>query len=117
VWGLTDLARRSRGGTAVEVSHDAANRQLLVAFDAGLGDPGTFPQDNGCFNTLELRGGSWTVLSVNELPAAPPGVTIAAAAYVLRRGRSAALSASRVAGQASYRDASRLIRECLAQSR
>ncbi len=32
-------------------------------------DPGTLPQDNGCFNVLELRGDSWTVLSVNELPA------------------------------------------------
>jgi probable phosphoglycerate mutase len=71
VRGLTDIARRSRGGTAVVVSHDAVNRQLLVAFDAGLGDPDTLPQDNGCFNTLELRGDSWTVLSVNELPAAP----------------------------------------------
>jgi hypothetical protein len=37
----------------------------------GWGDPGTLPQDNGCFNTLELRGDSWTVLSVNELPAEP----------------------------------------------
>jgi broad specificity phosphatase PhoE len=49
VRGLTDIARRSRGGTAVVVSHDAVNRQLLVAFDAGPGDPGTLPQDNGCF--------------------------------------------------------------------
>ncbi len=71
VRGLTDIARRSRGGTVVVVSHDAVNRQLLVAFDAGLGDPGTLPQDNGCFNTLQLRGDSWTVLSVNELPAEP----------------------------------------------
>jgi broad specificity phosphatase PhoE len=55
----------------VVVSHDAVNRQLLVAFDAGLGDPDTLPQDNGCFNTLKLRGDSWTVLSVNELPAEP----------------------------------------------
>ena len=49
------------------VSHDAVNRQLLVAFDAGLGDPDTLPQDNGCFNTLTLRGDSWTVLSVISL--------------------------------------------------
>jgi broad specificity phosphatase PhoE len=55
----------------VVASHDAVNRQLLVAFDAELGDPGTLPQDNGCFNTLELRGDRWTVLSVNELPAEP----------------------------------------------
>jgi broad specificity phosphatase PhoE len=89
VQGLTDIARRSRGGTAVVVNHDAVNRQLLAAFDGGLGDPGTLPQDNGCFNTLELRGGSWTALSVNELLAAPPGVTIAAAAYRFQRGRSA----------------------------
>ena len=26
------------------------------------------PQDNGCFNTLELRDGSWTVRTVNEVP-------------------------------------------------
>jgi broad specificity phosphatase PhoE len=71
VRGLTDIAQRSRGGTAVVVSHDAVNRQLLVAFDAGLGDPDTIPQDNGCFNTLELRGDSWTVRSINELPAEP----------------------------------------------
>jgi broad specificity phosphatase PhoE len=71
VRGLTDIAQRSRGGTVVVVSHDAVNRQLLVAFDAGLGDPGTLPQDNGCFNTMELRGDRWTVLSVNELPAEP----------------------------------------------
>jgi glucosyl-3-phosphoglycerate phosphatase len=68
VRGLTDIARRSRGGAAVVVSHDAVNRQLLVAFDAGLGDPDMLPQDNGCFNTLELRGDGWTVLNVNELP-------------------------------------------------
>ena len=69
--GLTDIAQRSRGGTVVVVSHDAVNRQLLAAFDAELGDPDTIPQDNGCFNTLELRGGSWTVLRINELPAEP----------------------------------------------
>jgi broad specificity phosphatase PhoE len=69
VRGLADIARRSRGGTVVVVSHDAVNRQVLVAFDSGLGDPGTLGQDNGCFNTLELRGDSWTVLGVNELPA------------------------------------------------
>jgi len=71
VRGLTDIARRSRAATAVVVSHDAVNRQLLVAFDAGLGDPGTLPQDNGCFNTLRLQGDSWSVLRVNELPAEP----------------------------------------------
>lgn len=68
VRGLTDIGRRSRGATAVVVSHDAVNRQVLVAFDPRLGDPGTLPQDNGCFNTLELRGDSWAVLAVNELP-------------------------------------------------
>ena len=71
VRGLTDIVRRSRGGTAVVVTHDAVNRQLLVTFDGGLEDPGTLPQDNGCFNTLQLRGDRWTVLSVNELPAEP----------------------------------------------
>jgi broad specificity phosphatase PhoE len=71
VHGLTDIARRYRGRTAVVVSHDAVNRQALVALDPSLGDPDTLPQDNGCFNTLELRGGTWSVLSVNELPAQP----------------------------------------------
>jgi broad specificity phosphatase PhoE len=76
VRGLTDIGRRSHGGTAVVVSHDAVTRQVLVAFNPGLGDPGALPQDNGCFNALELRGDSWAVLSVNELPAqreAAPG--------------------------------------------
>jgi probable phosphoglycerate mutase len=68
VTGLTDIAQRSTGGTVVVVSHDAVNREVLVAFDAGLGEPDAVPQDNGCFNMLELRGGRWSVLSVNELP-------------------------------------------------
>ena len=68
VAGLTDIARRHRGDTVVVVSHDAVNRQVLVAFDPGLGDPDALPQDNGCFNALELRGGTWTVLTVNEVP-------------------------------------------------
>lgn len=71
VRGLTDIGRRSRGGPAVVVSHDAVNRELLVAFDPGLGDANALPQDNGRFNILELRAGVWTVLSVNELPAQP----------------------------------------------
>jgi glucosyl-3-phosphoglycerate phosphatase len=66
--GLTDLARRHQGGAVVVVSHDAVNREVLVAFDRELGDPDALPQDNGCFNTLEWRGGRWAVLSVNELP-------------------------------------------------
>jgi hypothetical protein len=45
----------------VVVSHGAVNRQVLVAFDPGIGNPGTLPQDNGCFNTLDLRNDdSWT---------------------------------------------------------
>jgi broad specificity phosphatase PhoE len=71
VRGLTGIARRHRGGTVVVVSHDAVNREVLAAFDAGLGDPDAIPQDNGCFNTLEWRGGRWVVLGVNELPAEP----------------------------------------------
>ena len=69
VKGLTDIARRCLGGTVTVVSHDAVNRQVLVAFDARLGDPDTIPQDNGCFNTLEWQDDGWAVLSVNELPA------------------------------------------------
>lgn len=66
--GLTDIARRHRDGTVVVVSHDAVNRQVLAALDPGLGDPDHIPQDNGCFNTLKLRDGSWTVRTVNEVP-------------------------------------------------
>ena len=69
VRGLAGIARRHLGGTVVVVSHDAVNREVLAAFDVGLGDPDTIPQDNGCFNTLEWRGGHWMVLGVNELPA------------------------------------------------
>ena len=69
--GLTDIARRSPGGTVTVVSHDAVNRQVLAAFDAGLGDPDTIPQDNGCFNTLQWQDDRWAVLSVNELPDRP----------------------------------------------
>ena len=68
---LTDIARRCLGDTVVAVSHDAVNREVLVTFDAGLGDPDALPQDNGCFNTLEWHDGGWAVLSVNELPAKP----------------------------------------------
>jgi broad specificity phosphatase PhoE len=68
VKGLTDIARRWLGGTVVVVSHDAVNRQVLAAFDAGLGDPDTIPQDNGCFNTLKWQAGRWAVLGVNGLP-------------------------------------------------
>jgi broad specificity phosphatase PhoE len=69
--GLTGIARRHPGGIVVVVSHDAVNREVLAAFDPGLGDPDAIPQDNGCFNTLEWRGGRWVVLGVNELPAEP----------------------------------------------
>jgi broad specificity phosphatase PhoE len=68
VTGLTDTAGRYRGRTIVVVSHDAVNRQALVAFDPGLGEPGMLAQDNGCFNRMELRGGKRVVLTVNELP-------------------------------------------------
>lgn len=66
--GLSDIARRHRGGTVVVVSHDAVNCQVLAALDPSLGNPDDIPQDNGCFNTLELRDGSWTVRTVNEIP-------------------------------------------------
>ena len=69
VSGLTAIARHHSGGAVVVVSHDAVNRQVLVALDAGLGEPDALPQDNGYFNVLEWRSGGWAVLSVNELPA------------------------------------------------
>lgn len=70
--GLTDIARRHCGGTVLVVSHDAVNRQVLAAIDPGLGDPDNIPQDNGCFNTLELRDTNWTVRTVNEIPGRRP---------------------------------------------
>ena len=70
--GLTDIARQHRGGTVVVVSHDAVNRQVLTALDESLGDPDRLPQANGCFNRLELRGGNWTVRSINESPGQLP---------------------------------------------
>jgi probable phosphoglycerate mutase len=69
--GLTDIARRNVGGTVVVVSHDAVNREVLATLDGDLGDPDAIPQENGCFNTLELRGSQWAVLVVNEIPAGP----------------------------------------------
>lgn len=71
---LTGLAERGRGAAIVVVSHDAVNRELLAALDPGLGEPDTIPQDNGCFNTLELNGDEWAVRGVNQLPVEPrPG--------------------------------------------
>lgn len=71
VKGLTQIAQRSLGSAVVVVSHDAVNRQVLVALDARLGDPDTIPQENGCFNVLEWQDGAWVVLAVNELPGEP----------------------------------------------
>jgi probable phosphoglycerate mutase len=67
--GLNAIAGRCReGAVVVAVSHDAVNRQVLAALCPDLGDPDSIPQDNGCFNTLEWRDGTWTVLTVNEIP-------------------------------------------------
>jgi broad specificity phosphatase PhoE len=71
VSGLADIARRCLADAVAVVSHDAVNRQVLVALDATLGDPDALAQDNGCFNTLEWREGRWTVLGVNERPGEP----------------------------------------------
>jgi broad specificity phosphatase PhoE len=68
VSGLTDIAQRNRGGTVVVVSHDAVNREVLVAFDPGLGEPDALPQGNGCFNVLAWKGDRWAVLSFNNCP-------------------------------------------------
>src|SRR5689334_3952147 len=66
--GLNAIADRCRAGTVVAVSHDAVNRQVLAALYPDLGDPGSIPQDNGCFNTLERRQGKWTVVAINQIP-------------------------------------------------
>ncbi len=67
---LDDARRRATGGDAVVVSHDAVNTVLLTTIDERLGDSTTLVQDTGCFNVLEYRVHSWSVLSVNN---APPG--------------------------------------------
>ena len=72
VAGLTDIARRFPGGAVVVVSHDAVNRQVLATMDPSLGEPEGLPQENGCFNTLEARDGSWIVRAVNEIPTQAP---------------------------------------------
>ena len=72
VSGLTDIARRFPGGAVVVVSHDAVNRQVLTALDPSLGKPEGLPQENGCFNTLEVSDGGWIVRAVNELPDQAP---------------------------------------------
>jgi glucosyl-3-phosphoglycerate phosphatase len=66
--GLTTIAQRCATGSVVVVSHDAVNREVLVAIDPGLGDPDELPQDNGCFNTLDWGPRGWTVLTINEVP-------------------------------------------------
>jgi probable phosphoglycerate mutase len=68
--GLNAIAGRCREGAVAAVSHDAVNRQVLAALCPDLGDPGSIPQDNGCFNTLEWRAGKWAVLAVNQIPPA-----------------------------------------------
>jgi broad specificity phosphatase PhoE len=79
-WGSVDAApgveprsavrdRAVRGLTALVVSHDAVNREVLAAVDPNLGDPDGIPQDNGCFNILQWANGGVVVLGVNELPA------------------------------------------------
>jgi broad specificity phosphatase PhoE len=68
--GLNAIADRCRDGVVVAVSHDAVNRQVLAACCPDLGDPDSIPQDNGCFNTLERRAGTWTAVAVNQIPPA-----------------------------------------------
>jgi broad specificity phosphatase PhoE len=68
---LADIAQRSQGDVAVVVSHDAVIRQILVTLDTSLGNPDRLEQETGCFNTLECRGQTWTVIRVNEIPVEP----------------------------------------------
>jgi len=68
--GLNAIADRCREGAVVAVSHDAVNRQVLAALRPDLGDPGSIPQDNGCFNMLVRRERNWTVVAVNLIPPA-----------------------------------------------
>lgn len=67
---LNDLAQRASGGNALAVSHDVPIRLSLVTMAPALGDPELVPQETGCFNILELAGGHWSVVTVNEVPGA-----------------------------------------------
>ena len=66
---LLDVGRRATGGAAVVVSHDVVNKALLSALNPHLGTNIDIKQDTGCFNTLDWRDGTWSVLSVNNAPA------------------------------------------------
>ena len=62
VRGLTDIARRSRGGTVVVVSHDAVNRQLLVAC-AGMFIPAGRGRAPG---TTQARKTAWPAIAAGQ---------------------------------------------------
>ena len=64
VKGLSDTPRY-RGGSVRVVRHDAVNRQVLVAFDAGLGDPDT-TRSNGCFRHVAMERQRMGCFSVTD---------------------------------------------------
>jgi broad specificity phosphatase PhoE len=69
---VADLAKRASGQMAVAVSHDAVLRLVLTGLDPGLGDPEQLAQDTACFNTVDYQDNAWTVVAVNQPPAAVP---------------------------------------------
>jgi hypothetical protein len=52
-----------------ESKHEALEEMYFWPAVPSLGDPDAVPQQNGCFNTLEMTEAQWFVIGVNELPA------------------------------------------------
>jgi broad specificity phosphatase PhoE len=67
---LNDIVRMVGTGAAVMVSHEAILQALLSAFDRRLESAGPIPIDPGSFSVVENHGGTWTIKSVNNAPAA-----------------------------------------------
>jgi broad specificity phosphatase PhoE len=56
---LTAIAQRNGSGTVVLVGHDAVNREVLVALDAGLSEPDALHSTTGastCWSGEAMNG-------------------------------------------------------------
>ena len=62
---FSDIVDEPGAGPLVLVSHDAVNRALLAALDAGLTDVG---QRTGCWNQLSRVDGTWRVDLYDQKP-------------------------------------------------
>lgn len=70
--GLDALCKSIGAGWRVAaIAHDAVNKTLLSQLvDSLPNDPELIAQSTGCWNQLELHGGTWSAVVVN---ATPPG--------------------------------------------